>query len=135
MKPRPEAAGDASGAPADERPPGKLWRLSQASEEILVAVALLAMVLLPVLEMLARTGAIPRVPGSFPIVQHLTLWVAFLGAAIAARNQIPFVALEPHFREATRAGSVLHWRYDGHWNPAGNDLAGRLLAGFIVWLA
>ena len=42
--------------------------------------------LLPVVEMVARTGAIEGVPGAGEIVQHLTLWVAFLGAALAARE-------------------------------------------------
>ena len=42
--------------------------------------------LLPLIEILVRRLFGVGVPGSGPIVQHLTLWVGFLGAAIAARE-------------------------------------------------
>ena len=42
------------------------------------------------------------------------------------------LALEPDFREETARGATLHWSHDGHWNVAGNDLAGRLLAEWIA---
>src|SRR4051812_37468271 len=44
------------------------------------------MVALPLLEILVRRLFGVGVPGSGPFVQHLTLWVGFLGAAIAARE-------------------------------------------------
>src|SRR5690349_2159445 len=44
------------------------------------------MMLLPLIEILVRRVFGRGVPGSGPIVQHLTLWVGFLGAAIAARE-------------------------------------------------
>jgi C4-dicarboxylate transporter, DctM subunit len=44
------------------------------------------MAVLPVLEIGVRRAFGVGVPGSGPIVQHLTLWVGFLGAAIAARD-------------------------------------------------
>ena len=51
-----------------------------------VSIVLLgAMVLLPLAEIVVRqlgTG----IPGALPFEQHLTLWVAFLGAALAARE-------------------------------------------------
>lgn len=53
-------------------------------------------------------------------------------ASFCAQNGIPFLALEPAFREATRADRRLHWRYNGHWNAEGNDLAGQLLARMIL---
>jgi hypothetical protein len=53
-------------------------------------------------------------------------------AEIATRNQIPLLGLEPRFRDETRNGNVLHWPYDGHWNPAGNELAGALLSEFVL---
>ena len=62
-------------------PPGFLARL----EEAFPVLALAVMVALPIAESVARrlgTG----IPGAAPITQHLTLWVAFLGAAIAARD-------------------------------------------------
>ncbi len=52
------------------------------------AVASLALALIVVLlpaEILARAFN-TTVPGALPIVQHLTLWVGFLGAALAARD-------------------------------------------------
>lgn len=53
-------------------------------------------------------------------------------AAFCAKHGIPFLALEPVFREATRAGGSFHWKYDGHWNPSGNDLAARRIAEFLL---
>src|SRR5205823_2536967 len=44
------------------------------------------MVVLPLLEIVLRRTAGIGIPGSGPIVQHLVLWVGFLGAAIAARE-------------------------------------------------
>jgi C4-dicarboxylate transporter, DctM subunit len=55
-------------------------------ENGLAGVALAAAALLPLGEIAARqfgTG----VPGAAAIVQHLTLWIAFLGAAMAAREK------------------------------------------------
>ena len=43
------------------------------------------MVLLPLAEIVARSLG-TGIPGSGPFVQHLTLWVGFLGAALAARD-------------------------------------------------
>src|SRR5947207_1689251 len=44
------------------------------------------MVVLPISEIVFRRAFARGIPGSGPIVQHLTLWVGFLGAAIAARE-------------------------------------------------
>jgi C4-dicarboxylate transporter, DctM subunit len=43
------------------------------------------MVILPLLQVVARQLD-TAIPGAIPIVQHLTLWVCFLGAAIGARK-------------------------------------------------
>ena len=43
------------------------------------------MVLLPLAEIVARPLRL-SIPGAGPFTQHLTLWVAFLGAALAARD-------------------------------------------------
>ncbi len=52
------------------------------------SVALLAvMSLLPLLEIAGREMFGRGIAGSIPIVQHLTLWIAFLGAALAARSE------------------------------------------------
>ncbi len=55
-------------------------------EDAIAAFALATMVVLPLLEIGVRRVFGIGVPGSGPIVQHLTLWVGFLGAAIAARE-------------------------------------------------
>src|SRR5258706_16313960 len=44
------------------------------------------MVALPLAEIFFRRLLGVGVPGSGPFVQHLTLWIGFLGAAIAARE-------------------------------------------------
>jgi C4-dicarboxylate transporter, DctM subunit len=55
-------------------------------EDAFASLALLAMVVLPLLEIVWRKAFSHGIPGSGPIVQHLTLWVGFLGAAMAARD-------------------------------------------------
>jgi C4-dicarboxylate transporter DctM subunit len=55
-------------------------------EEWTVSLALLTMAVLPILEIFGRRFLGIGIPGSGPIVQHLTLWVGFLGAALAARD-------------------------------------------------
>lgn len=50
---------------------------------------------------------------------------------IVARHGIPFLRLEPLFRELVEEEDAeLHWPIDGHWNVRGNDEAGRLIADF-----
>ena len=55
-------------------------------EDLIAAFALLVMVVLPLAEIVSRRAFGRGIPASGPIVQHLTLWVGFLGAAIAARE-------------------------------------------------
>jgi tripartite ATP-independent transporter DctM subunit len=55
-------------------------------EDAIAATALAVMVFLPLLEIVLRRAIGVGVPGAGPIVQHLVLWVGFLGAAIAARE-------------------------------------------------
>ena len=56
------------------------------AEDGVAAVALAAMVVLPLLEIILRRTIGAGIPAAGPIVQHLVLWVGFLGAAIAARE-------------------------------------------------
>ncbi|MGH9381556.1 MAG: TRAP transporter small permease, partial [Thermoanaerobaculia bacterium] len=58
----------------------------QRAEDALGGLSLVAIALLPLAEMAARRLAGRGVPGSGPLIQHLTLWVAFIGAALAARE-------------------------------------------------
>ena len=60
--------------------------LLTAIEDGIAATALAAMVALPLAEIFFRRLLGVGVPGSGPFVQHLTLWIGFLGAAIAARE-------------------------------------------------
>lgn len=55
-------------------------------EDSLALGALVAMAVLPSVEALTRVLRISGIPGSSIIVQHLTLWIGFLGAIVAARR-------------------------------------------------
>ena len=55
-------------------------------EDVLAMAALLAMAFLPSIEAVTRLFRIQGVPGSAVIVQHMTLWIGFLGAILAARR-------------------------------------------------
>jgi tripartite ATP-independent transporter DctM subunit len=64
----------------------RLARLGTRTENILIAVVLLAMALLPVLELVLRTLFDTGVPGTSGYVQNLTLWIGFIGAIVASRE-------------------------------------------------
>ncbi len=61
-------------------------RLAARIEDAFSAIALTAMAVIPILEIVLRRAFGVGIPGAGPIVQHLVLWVGFLGAAIAARD-------------------------------------------------
>ena len=60
--------------------------LGRRAESLLAGAALLAMGILPVAEMGLRAATGSGIPGLQSFVQHLTLWVAFLGAMLATRE-------------------------------------------------
>lgn len=60
--------------------------LTQAENAISLSV-MAAMVALPLVETIGRAWAGRGLPGAIVFVQHLTLWVALLGAALAAREE------------------------------------------------
>ena len=62
--------------------PGRLARL----ENSLSIAVLAAIPLLPLAEIAGRTLFGRSLAGSLALTQHLTLWIAFLGAALAARS-------------------------------------------------
>ena len=64
------------------------------AENLLLVVPLLAMMLLPVVEILLRRFFNTGISGSSTIVQHLTLIVGMLGGAVAARDE-RLLALSP----------------------------------------
>ncbi len=55
-------------------------------EKALAIAAMGLMAVLPVAELIARQTGLNGIPGSTVFVQHLTLWVAFVGAAMAANS-------------------------------------------------
>jgi C4-dicarboxylate transporter DctM subunit len=72
---------------AQGKPPrSPLLRGLHFGEDVLAAIALGLMVALPLAEIVLRRVAGIGIPGSIPFVQHLVLWVGFLGAALAARE-------------------------------------------------
>ena len=71
------------------------WRgVLLKSENLLLAVPLAAMVLLPVIEIILRHVFHTGISGSSAIVQHLTLIVGMVGGAVAARDR-RLLALSP----------------------------------------
>ncbi len=91
-------------------------------EEIVSVAALALLSVLPLVEIAGRKVAGGGVPGSIPIVQHLTLWITFLGAALAA-NSGRLLALS--------TASFLPERWAGRVHLAVSALA----AGICVCLA
>jgi tripartite ATP-independent transporter DctM subunit len=92
------------------------------TEDIVTALALLAIVVLPIIEVVGRALIGVGVPGSIDYVRHLTLWVAFLGAAVAARQ-------EKHL--ALGFTSFLK----GRWRTTASMLAGSIATAVTLTLA
>ncbi len=53
-------------------------------------------------------------------------------ADLAERLDLPFVDLTPAFKAQAMLGDMLYYMYDSHWNQAGQDLAGRVIADFLA---
>ncbi len=70
--------------------------LARIENSLSIAV-LAAMALLPLVEILGRLLVGRSIAGSIPIVQHLTLWVAILGAALASRSDRHLALSTPRF--------------------------------------
>src|ERR1051325_1996346 len=93
-------------------------------EDAFASLALLVMVVLPIGEIVVRRAFGRGIPASGPIVQHLTLWVGFLGAAIAARDGKLLALATGTFIPA------------GLWRRAADCLAaafGATAAGILAW--
>jgi C4-dicarboxylate transporter DctM subunit len=56
------------------------------AEDALVILALAMMSSLPLVQLVGREFLGGGLPGAISIVQHLTMWISFLGAALAARS-------------------------------------------------
>ena len=71
-------------------------------EDTLALVIFSAMALLPLIESTARIFSILSIPASQVIVQHFTLWIGFLGAILAARqNKLLSLTHQPLFLKDT----------------------------------
>ena len=76
-------------------------------EDTLALVVFTVMIFLPAFETVTRLFGRPGVPASAVIVQHLTLWIGFIGAVLAARqNKLLALTTKPLFvpDEAFHAG-------------------------------
>ncbi len=71
---------------APRTPASVVERSLVGAENLLLSASLAAMTLVPLAEIVLRSGLRTGVPGATAIVQHLTLVVAMLGGAVAARE-------------------------------------------------
>ena len=69
----------------------------ERGENTIALLVLAAMALLPVVEILGRALVGRGISGSIVVVQHLTLWIALVGAALAARSDRLLALSTPHF--------------------------------------
>ena len=96
--------------------------LLEAAENSLSIAALSAMSVLPLVEIGARKLGVGGIPGSIVFLQHLTLWLALLGAALAARSErllsLSTTALLPE-----------------RWRPAAKIFAAGVAAAVSICLA
>ena len=60
--------------------------IARRAEESLATLAFAGIMLLPLAEIAVRSLFGTAIPGAGPFTQNLTVWVAMLGAAIAARE-------------------------------------------------
>ena len=65
---------------------GRLAWWAGRTEDAILVIALLVMALIPVVELVGRTWFNIGIPGATEYVQHLTLWIGFLGAMLASRE-------------------------------------------------
>ncbi|MBW1677956.1 MAG: TRAP transporter large permease subunit [Deltaproteobacteria bacterium] len=84
------------------------------TEDAILAIALLLMALIPVVELVGRTWFSTGIPGATEYLQHLTLWIGFLGAMLA-----------------TREGKHLRIAVAMSWLPPGVSRVVDCLGGFI----
>src|SRR5215469_3243332 len=61
------------------------------------ALAFTLMMMLPLAEVASRTFLKSSIGGTIPVVEHLSLWITFLGAALAARSDRLLSLATPNF--------------------------------------
>lgn len=90
-------------------------------ENSLAIGVLVCMTVLPLAEMVLRRFAGWSIAGAIPLVEHLTLWIAFVGAAMAAR--------------ANRLLSLATANYlPARWRPALRLFTHAMAVGISAWL-
>ena len=99
--------------PGAFRPRRLAWWAGR-TEDAILAIALLLMALIPVVELVGRTWFSTGIPGATEYLQHLTLWIGFLGAMLATREK-------KHLRIAVAMS----------WLPPGVSRVVDCLGGFI----
>ena len=65
---------------------GRVAWWADRTEDAILAIALFVMALIPVVELVGRTWFSTGIPGATEYLQHLTLWIGFLGAMLATRE-------------------------------------------------
>ena len=76
--------------------------LSKA-ENFLCYICFAVIVSFPVFQILSRFVGFFSIPASQEIVQHMTLWIAFIGAVLAARsNRLLAIVREPVFNKSSK---------------------------------
>jgi tripartite ATP-independent transporter DctM subunit len=90
---------------ASKRQPALAWLLG--TEDVLLSIALGAMAIVPLAEVAMRATLHRGIPGAASLVQHLTLVVGMVGAAIAAReNRLLAVAGLHAFLKGSHAATA-----------------------------
>lgn len=64
----------------------RLWRVIHGGEDVLLALALAGILMVPLVEMVLRTFFVSGLVGGNAMTQHFTLLVSMLGGAVAARE-------------------------------------------------
>jgi tripartite ATP-independent transporter DctM subunit len=65
---------------------GRVGPILERTENAIAVTVLALMGALPLVEVVLREALGTGLAGSIPIVQHMTMWISFLGAALAARS-------------------------------------------------
>ena len=65
---------------------GRLSRAIARIEDVIIAILLVAMVFLVIIQIILRNFFSTGITGGAEMVRHLVLWIAFIGAAMAARD-------------------------------------------------
>ncbi len=78
-------------------------------EDLIALAVYFAMVFIPVIEIISRFTHISGIPAASVLVQHLTLWIGFIGAVLAAQqNKLLSLSVKPLFNSENDS-------HPGHW--------------------